>query len=399
MAHSLIEHDVRNWTLPPMVLLPAPHLHSKRMRYLCWNHFSAEPVAAKTRWTPCRPHVGNVISDERTLAVVDDQRLVWKMPPEKFRNHTKLACFFLATLLTGIFLMSLIWSSPVLGFFIGFPMGAIVSLGSSLILWRVYSSRRPAVFDRDKGYSIGTPLHPISPAHHNSEEPQEPISGRPRRGNLDNIHAVQVISKFVKVAIVPEVSYGQTREPSLVERDFSQSNKPTRSKMKTKNIQTYELNSVLKSGARVSVIDHDDAALIREDASTLATFLKVPVWDDSDRGFWRFLLTEKMSFKLFWLWTIRRAAPGAWLFLPGQWKGRFRIPPKDTKWELGFAYLQDHVELNGHARIRESDQSFDYFFGPFPLGKWVAQQRVDLESLSADQRNRLEILTERETNQ
>ena len=391
MALTSIEHDVRNWTLPPMVLLPAPHLHSKRMRYLCWNHFSADPVAAKTRWTPCRPHVGNVKSDERTLVVANDQRLVWKIPPKKFRSDFKLVCFFLPILLTGIFLMSMIWSSLVLGLVIFFPLGAIVSLGSSLILWRVYSSRRPAVFDRDKGYSIGTPLHPISPAHHNSEEPQEPIRGRPRRGNLDNIHAVQVISKFVKVQILPKVSYGQTREPSLVERDSSQSNKPTRSKMTTMNTQTYELNIVLKSGARMSVIDHDDAAVVREDASTLATFLQVPVWDDSDRGFWRFLLTEEMSAKLFWLWIIKRAAPGAWLFLPGQRK-------KETAWELGYAHLLNHIEANGHARILESERSHDYFFGSYPLGAWVARQRPRLQTLSADQRNRLEMLTGWPTN-
>ncbi len=389
MAHPLIEHDVKNWTLPPMVLLPAPHLHGKRMQYLCWNHFSADPVAAKTRWTPCRPHLGNVKSDERTLVVVDDRRLVWKIPPEKFWPDFKLAFFFLLTLLTGFMLMSLIGSNFVLGFFIFFPLGLILSLISSLILWKVYSSRRPASFDQHQGYSLGTPLHPISPAHHNSKEPQEPIRGRPRRGNLDDIHAVQVISKFVKVAIVPKVSVGQ---PSSVARDSSTGNKLNRGSMTTRNIQTYELNIVLKSGARMSVIDHDVAAVIREDASTLATFLQVPVWDDSDRGFWRFLLTEEMSAKLFWLWAIRRAAPGAWLFLPGQRK-------KDTEWELGYAHLLNHIEANGHARILESERSHDFFFGSYPLGSWVARQRARMQTLSPDQRNRLEMLTGWATNE
>ncbi len=385
MAYPLIEHEVRNWTLPPVVFLPAPHLKSKQMRYLCWNHFLADPVAGKTRWTPCRPHVGNQKGDERVLLVANDQRLVWKMPRENFRSHFRRVVFFLLVLLSGILLMSMIWSVPVFGFFICFPIGAFLSSASLLVVWRVYSSRRPAVFDRDKGYSLGTPLHPFSPAHQKSEAPQEPIRGRPRRGSLDSIHAVQVISKFVRVAIAAKVSYGQTRGTSLVQRDFSRSNKPTRSGMTTKNTQTYELNLVLKSGARVSVIDHDDAAGIREEAATLASFLQVPVWDDSDRGFWRFLLTEEMSAKLFWLWTIRRAAPGTWLFLPGKRR-------KDTEWELGYAHLVNYIEANGHSRILESERSNDYFFGSYPLGAWVARQRPRLQTLSADKRSRLEML-------
>ncbi len=335
--------------------------------------------------------------------VVNDRRLVWKVRRAKLRNHAKLTSVFLPALLTGIFLMSMIWSNPVLGIFILFPIGAILALCSGLILWQVYSSRCDAIFDRERdhrkglggGYSIGTPLHPFSTAHRNSAEAQKAITGRPRSGNLNDIYAVQVISKLVNAQIAPESSYGKTRERRLV-ANADEWNTPVRSKMPTKNIQTYELNIVLKSGIRVNIIDHNDVAVIREEASTLATFLTVPVWDDSDRGFWRFLLSEKLSPKMFWLWTIRRAAPGAWLFLPG--KVRWGITAKDTQWELGYAYLMDYVEVKGHARVHESDQSDDYFFGPFPLGKWVARQRAEMETLSADQRNRLEMLAGWATN-
>lgn len=393
MARTSIEHGVRNWTLP--------------------DPFSTDPVAARTRWTPCRPHTGNLKSDERTLVVINDRRLVWKVRREKLRNHAKLTSVFLPGLLTGIFLMSMIWSNPVLGIFILFPIGAILALCSGLILWQVYSSRCDAIFDRERdhrkglggGYSIGTPLHPFSTAHRNSAEAQKAITGRPRSGNLNDIYAVQVISKLVKVQIADESSYGKFRKQrlvGLVENDPSERNLPVRSRMPTKDIQTYELNIVLKSGIRVNIIDHSDAAVIREEASTLATFLTVPVWDDSDRGVWRFLLSEKFSpkmfFKMFWLWTIKRGAPGAWHFLPGQWKGRWGITTKDEQWELGYAYLLDYVEVKGHARIHESYQSDDYFFGPFPLGEWVARQRAEIETLSADQRKRLEMLAGWATN-
>jgi hypothetical protein len=359
------------------------------MEFLCWNHFSADLVAARTRWTPCRPHTGNRKSEEREL-VVAGQRLVWKVRRDILRNHAKLTMFFLPVLLTGIFLMSMIWPEPILGLLVFLPLGGTLTLISGLILWRVYSLRCSAIFDLNRGYSIGTPLHPFSRSHPNSADIQSVNTERPRNGKLTDIYAVQVISKWVRVQIVPKNSYGQNRH--MFQNDASQWNREKREGMEVKGIQTYELNIVLKSGTRVNVIDHDDVTAIREEASTLSTFLTVPVWDDSERGFWRFLLTEKLSPKMFWLWTMRRAAPGAWLFLPGKLRGQFGTTPKDWQWELGYAHLLDYVEANGHTRISESDQSHDFFFGSYPLGKWAARQCAEIETLSANQKNRLEIL-------
>ena len=242
---------------------------------------------------------------------------------------------------------------PLLGLLICFPLGLFLALLASIAIWGVYSSRRPAIFDQNHGYSIGTRFHPFSSADCNFEATEQARTVSPRRGELGNIHAVQVISKIVKVG---------------------------------KKFQSYELNIVLKSGIRVAVIDHNDAAVIREEASTLATFLKVPVWDDSDRGFWRFLLTEKLSVKMFCLWAIKRAAPGDWLFL--HWNAG--STGTDNRWELGYAYLLNYVETNGNALMFETEKCDDYFFGPFELGKWVAQQRSEIEALSPEQRRRLE---------
>ncbi|MGB0431710.1 MAG: hypothetical protein ACPGLV_14650 [Bacteroidia bacterium] len=45
---------------------------------------------------------------------------------------------------------------------------------------------------------------------------------------------------------------------------------------------SFELNLVLKNGDRLNVIDHGNLKRLREDATKLAEFLKVPVWDASE---------------------------------------------------------------------------------------------------------------------
>ena len=334
MARNLVEHPVRNWTLP--------------------DWFLTERVAAITRWTPCRPHLGNMRSAERSLVVVDNHRLVWKMLPDKSSKTRQTLCFLLLILFLGIVLMCMV-AVPILGLLICLPVGLFLSLLSSIAIWGVYSSRRPAIFDQNHGYSIGTRFHLFSSADCNVEATEKAKTVSPRRGELGDIHAVQVISKIVKGGMANK---------------------------------SYELNIVLKSGIRVAVIDHNDAAVIREEASTLATFLKVPVWDDSDRGFWRFLLTEKLSVKMSFLWAIKRAAPGDWLFL--HWNAGSTAT--DNRWELGYAHLLNYVETNGNALMFESEICDDHFFRPFKLGKWVAQQLAEIETLSPEQRRRLESL-------
>ena len=42
---------------------------------------------------------------------------------------------------------------------------------------------------------------------------------------------------------------------------------------------SYELNLVLKDGARINVVDHGSQNRLREDAKTLSVFLGKPVWD------------------------------------------------------------------------------------------------------------------------
>ena len=45
--------------------------------------------------------------------------------------------------------------------------------------------------------------------------------------------------------------------------------------------RSYELNVVLDDASRRNLVCHGDHARLRQDASTLAAFLNVPLWDAS----------------------------------------------------------------------------------------------------------------------
>jgi len=53
----------------------------------------------------------------------------------------------------------------------------------------------------------------------------------------------------------------------------------------TANFESYEINLVLSNGSRTNVVDHgDELERVRDDASQLARFLSVPVWDGTLRS-------------------------------------------------------------------------------------------------------------------
>ena len=64
---------------------------------------------------------------------------------------------------------------------------------------------------------------------------------------LDDVHAIQLISEFVRGN---KTSY-----------------------------HSYELNLVLQDGKRLNVIDHGNKNVIKENAETLSKFLDKPIWD------------------------------------------------------------------------------------------------------------------------
>ena len=72
-------------------------------------------------------------------------------------------------------------------------------------------------------------------------------SGDTHSGDLEDVHALQLISEYCRS---DKSSY-----------------------------YSYELNVVLEDGARVNIVDHGDHSRLREDAAALSAFLGKPVWD------------------------------------------------------------------------------------------------------------------------
>lgn len=106
-----------------------------------------------------------------------------------------------------------------------------------------YRFAKPVIFDKMRGmYWKGWKV----PDHYSVRDTGKEIS------RISSIHAIQLLSEYVRS---DKSSY-----------------------------YSYELNLVLKDGSRLNVVDHGNAAKLREDAKTLSEFLGKPVWDAVNVG-------------------------------------------------------------------------------------------------------------------
>lgn len=108
--------------------------------------------------------------------------------------------------------------------------------------YMIFLSHKAIIFDRNYGYfwkgksdKQGMVINPA--------DQKESVK-------LSEIHALQIVSEWVSGS--------------------GKNNRPYKS---------YELNLVLKSGERMNVIDHGNRVKLVEDATMLAQFLNVPLWD------------------------------------------------------------------------------------------------------------------------
>lgn len=113
--------------------------------------------------------------------------------------------------------------------------GGVFSIAGAALY---YSYAKPVVFDKTNGFFWKGWKAPETTAIENPDK---------HSARLSNIHALQIISEYVR---------GDK-----------------------KSYYSYELNLVLKDGSRLNVIDHGDVHKIREDAVVLSQFLGKPVWD------------------------------------------------------------------------------------------------------------------------
>ncbi len=104
------------------------------------------------------------------------------------------------------------------------------------VLW--YFGAAPIVFDKRRGAFWKGRQSPYDVRN---------VSELKHHAPLDRIHALQIISEYVR------------------------GNKSS--------YYSYELNLVLDDGTRLNVVDHGRLDRLREDAQMLSTFLERPVWD------------------------------------------------------------------------------------------------------------------------
>jgi len=210
-----------------------------------------DPVAARTEWRPAVPTGAGLCT--HNLVQVSPNRVEFR--PSVMGRIVPLAFILLGLLEiaigAGIALFCSLRGGPAI--FISLLFGCVASLPGCLlvgiggILFR--RMMRPIGFDRGAGWFWKGSRMPVSPAETKQRKNAVP---------LEQIHAVQIISEYV--------------------RDCSRRTGRTSSTRRT-SYYSYEINLVLKDGARINVVDHGNLGRIQQDSRQLGEFLGVPVWD------------------------------------------------------------------------------------------------------------------------
>lgn len=187
----------------------------------------ADPLAAKVDWSPLRD--GGSGSQNRKL-------LMRGVHIVEFRPT--LLGFAFPSLFSagGIFLIYSAIRTPSEFMIGGLIFGVITLFAGGACLW--FSIIR-SVFDKATGVFHKT---------HRGINTQGNLEFTPQREPMDQIHALQLIRKTVKIRM---------RSP----------------------FTSYELNLVMRKGNRINIADHGSLKGIRQDANILSTFLNKPLWD------------------------------------------------------------------------------------------------------------------------
>ena len=192
-----------------------------------------DPVAVHTHWYPAAS--GGTNFRTRCLKAISSDCLAFK--PSLGAMLFALIFGLIGGALFLFMLVVLILSGkPSAEILLPMLFGVLFAGGGGLI-WRHMT--KPIVFDRARGsFWVG----------HGASEQNLP---------LQQIHALQMVSEFC------------TSRSSSFDDDHSRSS----------SYYSYELNLILPNGQRINVIDHGNYNALREDAETLASFLKRPLWD------------------------------------------------------------------------------------------------------------------------
>lgn len=193
-----------------------------------------DPLATQTDWVPAKSGGANFRT--HNLVTVSPDRL-------EFRASIAAKLFGMLFLLAGLGVMvgfsavNIQSGRAAFNMETVFPVifGAIFTCVGAAVL---YFFTQPVVFDRKKGFFWKGRTAPDEVLRKDSIK---------HFAELDRIHALQLLSEYCR------------------------GNKSS--------YYSYEINLVLTDGNRINVVDHGNAQKIREQAETIAEFLKKPVWD------------------------------------------------------------------------------------------------------------------------
>jgi hypothetical protein len=193
-----------------------------------------DPLALQTEWTPAKGGGANFRTHK--LVEIHADRLEFKA---SVIARLFYLTFFLAGLGILIGFLAPLFSAKTSSFDFELIIPLIVGfVFTSLGAFMLYFGTQPVVFDRRNGFFWKGRTAPDEVLR------QERLKNFAK---IDQVHAIQLLSEYCR------------------------GNKSS--------YYSYEINLVLKDGGRINVVDHGNAAKIRQDAEKIADFIKKPVWD------------------------------------------------------------------------------------------------------------------------
>ena len=186
-----------------------------------------DEVAQRTQWDPAKQ--GGASFRTHRLKRVDSNRI-------ELKASGGALLFYAVFLLVGLGIIVGFTLGPgVRGNVLPIVFGVVFAAVGGGMLW---AGSAPIVFDKRKEAYWKGRKSPYDVRHANELK---------EYAELDRIHALQIVSEYIR------------------------GNKSS--------YHSYELNLVLDDGSRLNVVDHGNAAKLREDARVLSEFLEKPVWD------------------------------------------------------------------------------------------------------------------------
>lgn len=246
------DYPVENWTPP--------------------ENFWDDPVAREIKWTPCSTDINE--EPARVLVNRGSSRVEFRATRYQLIGWgCGMPFFFTPLLLSGLFGLGCFWLSPEDSLFTKLLMTGLglvfVPVSSFILYWSIRKAlflRKPIFFDLNEGYFITKDKESDSVRRKQWRKFHKRFGDIPlapprldqpgaHHGAIDQIHAIQVLDNPI----------GSRFRKGL------------------------ELNVVLASGNRINLLHHQDKPHLRETSKILADFLGVPLWDDSQRGNWKFV--------------------------------------------------------------------------------------------------------------